>query len=217
MTNYSFAQIFLLLTYFAPFPCIIIGISKYKTLALSLRYVFYLALLALVAGTISIVLWFQSTNNLFVGHIGTVLEFLLIARIYQIELKDFLPKRFFYIIMAVFTVFCIFNTSFLQPYNTNNSYAKTIESILLIGLSIAYFFKLLRDAKVERLEKEPMFWINCAVLMYFSVDIFIFIFSNYMLGISERLATQIWVIHGIFLILFNVICFFALWISNPKN
>ncbi len=217
MNEYSLAQTFLLLTILPATLCSILGLLYFKKLSPQIQYVVYLSLYFFIGNIVAMVLWINAKNNLFLGHIHTVIEFLLLSRVYQIEFRHFLPSRFFLILVIIFLSFCLLNTYFWQPYTANNSYAKTLESIILIGLAMTYFYKTLREAKIEKLEKEPLFWINCAILMYFSVDIFIFIFSNYMLQIAGSLATQIWVIHGIFLILFYSICFFAIWLSKSQR
>jgi hypothetical protein len=165
---------------------------------------------------ISRVFWWYSIPNLFLGHVSTVSELLFLAAIYRISLKGFVRPWLISSCMVVFTAMAIVNSLFLQGFEFNNSNIKIIESGLVLTFVLLFFLKLAREMQVKRLERYTMFWVSCAVLIYFSSTLFIFIYSNYVLLYSQELGIYIWFIHAIFLILFHLALCVSLWIV-PRN
>ena len=108
------------------------------------------------------------------------------------------------------------NDIFLGTFRTNNSNIKIVESGLLITFALLFLLRLAREMQVKRLERHAMFWVNCAVLIYFSSTLFIFTYSNYLLLYSKELGIRIWFIHAIFFILFHLTLSISLWIA-PRN
>lgn len=195
---------------------ITIGIIKYRALSLELRSIFWFCVMVFIMDGIGRILWLSSISNLFLGHIHTIAEFLLLANAYRIALRGFVKPLLIPAIMVLFTLLAVCNTLFLQGFKFNNSNIKIIESVLLIAFTLVFFYKLGRDLIVARLEKYPMFWVNCAVLVYFSSSLFIFLYSNYILLYSKQLGIRAWFVHALFFILFNAILSLSLWIV-PKN
>lgn len=54
------------------------------------------------------------------------------------------------------------------------SESNTALSILLIILSLIYFYQLLNPLTFINIEKQSLFWINAGVLFYSAVNIFLF-------------------------------------------
>lgn len=192
------------------------GWRRYKTLSPALRSILWFCCIGFVLDGISRALWLMKTQNLVLGHLNTIVEFLLLANAYRLAFDGFIPQRRISFTMGVFLGLALANTLFLQSVEQNNTYIKIVEALVLIGFSLAYFYKLAKEMKVLHLERHPFFWVNTAVLIYFSSNLFVFIYSNYLLLYSQQLGIRIWFIHALFFILFNTILTLALW-TTPKN
>ena len=192
------------------------GWRRYRQLPPSLQNIFWFCVGAFLLDACSRILWLLSIPNLFFGHISTLVEFLFLTNAFRLTFGNFISSRLMYAVMAIFSLLAIANSTFLQDFQLNNSYIKILESAILILLSLTYYYKLILEMKVFHLERHPFFWINTAILIYFSSSLFVFIYSNYLLYYSHQAGIQIWFIHSLFFILFNCILSIGLWIV-PKN
>ncbi len=215
-TSFSFQQWVILGAFFTTLLPVAAGIRNYRSLTPELKLLFWFCVSSFLLDGVSRIYWLYKIPNLFLGHVSTLAEFLFLASIYRIILKSFLPRWLMPLLIAVFTVLAIVNTVFLQSFQYNNSNIKIIESLLLITFALLFLLRLTREMKVRRLERYSLFWVNCAILLFFSSTLFIFIYSNYILLYSRELGIRIWFIHAIFFILFQIILSISLWIG-PRN
>jgi hypothetical protein len=195
---------------------IAVGAFRIRHLDMGGYTVFLLCIVSFLFETGGTILWLTKTSNLWLGHLYTIIEFVMLANVYRYALRGFIKPVIIPAIMVLFTLLAIINTLFLQGFKYNNSNIKIIEATLLITFALIFFYKLVRQLVVARLEKHPMFWVNCAVLIYFSSNMFIFLYSNYLLLYSKSLGIRIWFIHSLFFILFYIFLAVSLWIV-PRN
>jgi len=209
-------QEFIFYVFLIPLLPLTIGLIHYRRLGPTEQYVLKLCAFGFVLDCIGTALWLTKTPNLWVGHIHTLVEFALLAGVYHHALKGVVHKNTIPIVLLVFTLLTFANSIFLQNFEQFNSYIKIVEALLLIAFSLRFFYKLGNELIVDKLERYPMFWINTAVLIYFCSNLFVFLYSNYILLYSQELGIRIWFIHALFFVLFNCLLAVGLWI-NPKN
>lgn len=193
-----------------------VGGFRFKRLSHQQKNMLLLVALWFVLDGIGRFLWINAISNLFLGHLHTLLEFLLLTRVFYLSLKDFINPKIFLFIAISFSILAVVNTIFVQALDLNNSYIKLLESLLLISFSLLYFYRVGKEMKVSRPENEPMFWISTAVLIYFSGSIFIFLNANFILLYSEDLGVRIWFIHAVFFILFSILITISFWKNQKK-
>ena len=194
----------------------VIGGWKYRALNQESKAIFWLAVVTFLLDAPASYLFYHAKPNLFIGHIFTPLEFLFIVYIYRRPLKSLIPEKWNTGLMVVIALLAIGNTLFLQGIKENNTNIRTLESVLLILFSLLYFFQLARNLSVIHLEREPFFWFNTGVLLYFSGNAFIFLYSNYILKYSQDLGIKVYLIHNFFFVLFYLFCSIALWNVQKK-
>lgn len=215
--NYTAIQWVIFYAFLSTLLPISIGLIRYSKLVQGMLSIFWFCVATLVLESIGTVLWIAKTPNLWIGHIYTIVEFSLLANAYRIALKGFIKPILIPSMILLFTILAVSNTLFLQSFKYNNSNIKIIEAVLLIGLALLLFYKLARELKISRLEKYPMFWVSCAVIIYFSSNIFVFMYSNYLLQYSKLLGMRIWFIHALFFVLFHIMLALSLWSSPPNR
>jgi hypothetical protein len=102
----------------------------------------------------------------------------------------------------------------LQRLSDSNAYVRTLESLLVIGLALLCFYKILTELLTKRLEKDPVFWINTGFLLYFAGNLFLFILSNALLKQPhQQLSFMAWGLHALFMALMHVFIGIGLWFS----
>ncbi len=195
---------------------LILSIFKLKSLSEIQLKLFYLLIIVFIVEFIANILWYQKINNLPLYHFYAVIEFVLIINIYRIVLTKIFPKKFFIILGVAFTVFAVVNTVFFQNLNTFNSNVTTLLGIIVIFLSLSYFYALLKEVKYSALETNPMFWINAGFLIYFSSNLILFFINNNMFQGSTEASYLVWGLHAIVNIVLTIFYTIALWVSPKK-
>jgi len=171
------------------------------------------ALLCVLTEIPSNYLFAHRMNNLFLMHFFTIIEFVLLAWVYSFHLSQIISRRIMLIITLAFVAFAVLNTIFFQPLYTFNSYAKCVEILLLIFFALAYVYTLIVRNEQEQLKTIPMFWVNTAILIYFTAGFFLYLVSNNTIGLSSSMNKSIWFVHGLLLCGFYFAIAKAIWIQ----
>ncbi len=195
---------------------VVVGLARYRFLDVLKRWILALMLCSFTASILQFVLAMQSIPNLFISHFYVMVEFVLLAYIYKPTLKPYIPNVVFGVINIGFICFSLLNAFYIQGLKANNSYQRTLEAVIVIVWIMMYFYKTMKELKVQRIEREPLFLFSGGAFIFFAGTIFIYIFSNYLLQYSVKLAVATWAAHAFFLILFYFSVAIALWI-NPKK
>ena len=92
---------------------------------------------------------------------------------------------------------------------------RTVESLVLIGFSVLFFFNALRYLEVKRIERTFPFWISGAVLLYFTGNLLLNIFGSYIAETSDKVYYTVWTIHTIFNMILYILYGVALLCKDP--
>lgn len=207
------------------FTLMLIGIASYIELIPAILAFFkaknvskdylLLAILIWVGTSISLLARFVGSflhqPNLFLLHIYTIVDFILLSLIFRPVLPKHLSKFLFY----GFPLFAAINSVFFEQLKTENVLNRSFCALILMFYALTFFTKTLREMKVLSLEKEPLFWISIGVLFYNAASFFFFLFSHYLTVIPELQYTYFG-IHAIFTILLYIFYTIALWV-HPKQ
>jgi hypothetical protein len=152
-------------------------------------------------------------NLLFYGY--TLIEFTTISLFYAMFFKTYFNSK----LINYFTLFFIATS--LICYRTNLTRADNItmivEFIVLTGYSLFLFYYILKHLIYVDLLREPVFWINAAVLFYFSGDLVLFVFKDYIVNhYSERYDLFWSITHTFFNVLMNVFFSLGFWKIRRK-
>lgn len=178
-----------------------------KAMIAVVRFVFLGAIIELVSSYLSS----RHQNNLWLLHLYTPLEFACILWFFYHALNGALSKSIFWGAAAGFGLLSGLNSAFFQPIDTFNTYARSLEGILIIALCLFWCYRTLVEMKIQRLEKDPAFWAMTGFLLYFSGNVLLFAFSNYILYINKSMNLYIWAFHALFSILLHLFITTGLW------
>ncbi|WP_421798945.1 hypothetical protein [Haliscomenobacter sp.] len=154
---------------------------------------------------------FLHRTNLFLLHIYTIVDFILLCLIF----KQVLPLYLNRFLLFGFPIFASINSVFFEHLKTENVLSRSISAFILMLYALSFFTKTLREMKIQNLGKEPLFWISVGVLFYNAASFFIFLFSHYLTA-SRDLWYTYFGIHAIFTILLYIFYTIALWVQ-PKQ
>ncbi len=154
-------------------------------------------------------------NNYPIFNLYTIVEFFLLTGIYYLSFTDRFTRRLLQILGLVFLLFALADLWLIEGLFKLNSYTLALEALILMPLSLLFFIRINRELRVPVLTRYPMFWINSGVLIYFSGNLFLFIFSNALLTYGLNLYES-WIIHSMLNTVSHLIYTVALWNSRYR-
>lgn len=192
--------------------------GKYPRFSNEFRVFSGFVFLSLVVQLTSQVLFEYSVNNLPLLHFHVPLGFIFLSIFYQKVFKSFIHKNVLSWIMIGFVLFSILNTLFFQNLYTFNSYALSLESVILTIYSLSFFILLL-DESVQ-LEKKKWLsslkWINSGVFIYYASGLLLFYFGELLTKFTTINFRISWIFHSCIHMIFYVCIIIGLW-KHPKN
>lgn len=178
-------------------------------------FLFLSALVQLIAAAT----WWYNINNMPLLHLYVAAGFFCIALFYRIVFRDFLDQRVLLVTAFAFVLFSIVNAVFFQSVFRHCSYTLTVESVLVIILSLSTFIIFLNDQVKEIVipERKSLYWINAGLFIYYSSSLLIFYFSDIMAReLPVYLNQYTWVLHSFFSTVMYTCFIIALW-KRPKS
>jgi len=168
------------------------------------------ALLASVTADFTVPFLKGSTRN-YAGSLYNMIGLPLISGIYY----NAVGKRHanvFKFLSVLFVLFALMNVLFFQKISIN-SYTLIFESIIVISYSLYYFYWLIRELPTSQLHLLPMFWINSAYILFFSGNLFLFVFTSYLVNVLNNDLLVYWTLHNVLGIIEGLMIIVALWMD----
>lgn len=206
----SIAQLFI----FIPLLTIVF---RYRRFNMVYKLISILLVCAGIISFIAYILYKKKINNMMISHFYTIVEYLLWSLIYIRLFDNSLVKKGIISSIIIVVTFTILNMIFWQSLDMYNSYSKTVESAFLLCFSIGWFYKVFVDQSIHRLETHPFFWINAAVLIYFSGAFLLFVTNNFLMEIPLIEFLEAWALHGIFIMIHYLFISIGLWLIQDKK
>ena len=193
---------------------VVTGVRFFRRFSVPYKIISIQVFGAALAEMICYILWWYKRNNLFVFPFFTLWEFEMISAFYFFLLKGAHIRRIILVLMTLFALLTIADIYIVNGLRHFNNYSRSVESIVVIGYTIGYFYKVLSEMVVEQPVKEPSFWISIAFLIYFSGSLFLFIFGDYIIHHSFKTYGIYWGLHAIIMwILYSMIAI-GLWCKS---
>ena len=198
---------------FIPFFIAVINQKRYSR---ELRSIFYYLILAVVTQVVSYILWLNSKPNLYLLHLYTILEFLILLWFYSIILKRFIPRFVFLLLAILFPLFAITDSLLLGNIYTSNIYGRSVEALIFIFLSVSWFVKTVTSNENTRLSFPWINYINFGFFIYFSGSSILFSFQGFVTELAKPLRMNIYSIHSLLLVILYLLITMGLWKFRTK-
>lgn len=85
----------------------------------------------------------------------------------------------------VYVLLSLLNLLFFQTLKVYNSITYSIGCLVIVALSIYYFYELFKQKRVVYLTKEPAFWISAGLLFFFTCSFPLLATANVLEGLSS--------------------------------
>ena len=202
-------------SWIVPLP-FIIGFIKKKHLVNELKIIFFFTCNSIIFELISRTMAVYKITNLYLFHLYVLTEFFFISWFYYEVFKRHIPPKTVPTIFLIFIVFSLIDTFVLHNPFTFNSYAKTLECLIIVGYTVFYLYTTFDEFQDEDPSDTPTFWINAGFLFYFSGCLFLFTFSNFILTQGKPMGMIIWALHAFFIIIMYLMIALGFW-KLPLN
>jgi hypothetical protein len=200
---------------------VLIPLAIYLT---KIRYaskrVHIIGVLILVSGICDLIGWVlfknqQSTAILFNAYYA--LSFFLLSWFYYEILFIKSRRVVVFLGLAVYLQSFVLITIFVQGISEYQTLMWIITGLIMIVYSIAYFiYSLSIIPNTSTLYYTPI-WINSGVLIYFLLNLFLFILSNYVLTkLDPEMSLLIWSFHNVNNVLKNILFAIGIYFYKKK-
>lgn len=191
---------------------LLVGLLGWQKLKQIQRYILALIVFSIFIELLS--LWigrYLHLSNLFLLHLFSVGQLVLLWLIFRQRLIPPFSRRFFLGTLLVFLLFAVASAIWIDGLFNFNSHARSFEAVIIIFFCLSYFYQRLKQLDLENLESDPLFWVSTGSLVYFSGSLIMFIISNYVAS-NQEMSFSMWAIHAILNTFNNIFFMIALWV-----
>lgn len=178
-------------------------IRKQKNTKFMLLFLYItIGVLAQAAQMITVI---QGTrNNLWMNHVYTLLEFGVLAGIFYYSFNNPLLRRAIITGLVGLCIIMYYDAFITEGIMKMNSVSRITANSMLMIMAITYFYKVANSAKVIYLDRDPMFLLSCAILIYFAGTSMSYAIFNEALAISHDAARICLAINMVLVVLFYI-------------
>jgi hypothetical protein len=116
---------------------------------------------------------------------------------------------------VAYLVFGIVNFLFIQT-RTVNSYSNVFHSLIIIVLSILFFYKLLKELPAQQLQRLPLFWIVSAFFFTNAGKLAIYTVTHYLVHFLKDNLIILWSFHNFLTIIGNLLIGYGAWLNHKQ-
>ncbi len=181
---------------------------------------FGVMLWAIAAISVSGRLWTLSghTNNLPFFHLYILVEGSFLLFLFRQLLGTSLHPWLWKTMIFGFVAFWLFNGIWGEGWLGYPAAVHALEALLVLSVAVSWFAKVLREKEVRNIQQTFAFWLCTGLLVFFSTNLLIFLFSTFIVAQSSIVFKTLWGLHAVLAILLYLIYSFALVcaVKTPK-
>lgn len=206
---------------FSSFFCIVpllIGILKYRDGQLNpmMFPLLILQMLSLITEILNVTLSYKGLNNMIIINIYTLFEFTLITLFYKKFFDQFFPSKLHYLFIGAFSILVLVNVYLLNKKNNIDYISSSFECIVFIVYPLLALLLVMKSLLYDNLLQSSFFWINNAILFYFSGNLFLFVFSGYLEKNDQSTYLNLFLIHTFFNVLNYSLISIGFWKAKKQ-
>lgn len=179
----------------------------------------YIRVLGLFAMTSIVFQSLQRLSRLFfynkglneIGDTYVFFEGIILPLVFYNAIQSLIYRRC--IIAGIFLYVIIYGCAFLFFGEYFYSIIRGARDLLMILLSLSYFVYLMRTLPEEDLLRFPMFWINAAMLIFFSGTFILSYLMDYIILTMRDQFVHFWTFRNFFRFAFCLVLAYASWLN----
>ena len=184
------------------------------------RQVHIIGTLIIVSGVcdlIGLVLLSRSQSTVVLFNVYYAVLFFLLTWFYYEILFVNRRRMMIWIGLAVYLQSFILVTAFVQSFFQYQTIMWLITAVIMTVYSIAYFFYSISSITTSGQLGYSLVWINIGVMIYFCLNLFLFIMGNYVLTkLDPETSAMIWSSHNVNNIIKNILFAVGIYFFRKK-
>jgi hypothetical protein len=176
-----------------------------------------LVIFSAVCDLVGVILFRENQSTVLLFNAYYVILFLLLTWLYYeiLFLKD--RRLIVWIGLAIYLQSFILTTVFVQSFFEYQTLMWIITAIIMIIFGSAYFFHSISTIPASNIFSHSFIWINGGVMIYFCLNLFLFILSNHVLTkVDSEMSLLIWGFHNVNNIIKNVLFAIGIYFFKRK-
>jgi hypothetical protein len=105
---------------------------------------------------------------------------------------------------VIYFAFALLNLFGVQK-SGSNSFSMTFQTLIIIVLSIVFFYKLMKELPSFQLQKNPLFWVVSAFFFSYAGKLVIYTVTHYLVNVLGDNMLIVWSTHNFLTILGNLV------------
>lgn len=194
-------------------PVIALVITKSKTRQDLRRVLYYLAVLWLFAECLNWILSAKGINNFLVLHSYDTLSTIGYLWLFKLVIPKYITKSVVVVIIVAYVSTIWLTIIFQDGYFETSTISNILTFVIPFLLSLLTFYSIAREAIIVDLMKEPIYWINAAIMIHFGLGLVANLSLEYV-NTSVKLHLYIWPIVLASNIFHNIFFTVGVWKTN---
>jgi hypothetical protein len=179
---------------YMPLLCLIVFLCKYQDISKKEGVLLIYLVISVVLFGISNWMADRRMNNMFLYHLISLLEPVIVILYLTIRIAGRHYRSFFWVAGA-YSLFWLADIIWIEKLNVFNSYTAAISNIVIMGYCMVYIYQLSKSDRILYFQKLPSFWIISGFLLYSSISALVFI--SYRSFSSPDIRIKIWLISAV--------------------
>ncbi|HET9055571.1 MAG TPA: hypothetical protein VFN30_01870 [Chitinophagaceae bacterium] len=177
--------------------------------------IFILAVISFLSDAINRIMVLNGYRGFYIFNTYFILQFLLLSYVFTLLL---LNKKIVYAGALLFALFTFYISLNIQGFAEYQSWTRTTGGVILLTYSVLYYRQLLITLPAQNIGQYAPFWINTAVSLYFSFNLFLFIIANYVFtNLPADAGMLVWGFHNVNNILKNILFAVGIYYAGKKQ
>jgi hypothetical protein len=209
MKSESFSEVIRLASVFSVAFPLLAYLVKFRSASRPIHIIGLLAIVSAVSDTLASVFFSHNTSTVLLFNSYYVVSFALLAFFYFSVLQEKMGRTTVTIGIVVYLIAFVLLTVSYQPFTEYQTFVWTLTGMIVLVLSVYYFLHIF--GMHTPMNNSALLWINSGILYYFSLNLFLFVMSSYVLTkLEPQISLLIWSFHNINNILKNVLIGFGI-------
>ncbi len=195
----------------------VFAVIKLRILDPALRILLFYIFCSILSDNISLFLAYRNEHNYFIRNIFSITEVTCLCLIYILRFNVLAIKGtiLFFLIFYLVLSFIILGSK--GGINSEDNLLNQIEAIFFIIIGHIYIYRLFYEMKLKELSNDTFFWINNAILFYFTANLVLFLFYDKIVRFQIQRFYILHSLHLISNITFNVMLAIGIWKTRAKQ
>lgn len=195
---------------------LLVGTFVYKKISIHYKLILLYLVLCLVTDVLNRYFGNIFKSNLILFPVFSFIELSIFSVLYYLFIINSSSKllKFFIAIVLIYIVVEICN---VDMYNTKSfqSYGKVFDNLTIILLSLLYIWKVIKTT--GKTFDKHISVLNSGVLMYFSINLLIFLPLNFLVNSQSHVIYYFWMVNLIVTILFYLFLIYMIWLNGKTH